>query len=120
MTYRIIELANTHGGSIDYLNKLIDTFSEYDKGYGMKFQPFHADEIATPDFQWYPVYQELLISENQWTSVLTKADQTKDIWLDMFDAYSIKILQQNFDLVYGLKLQVSVLFNFNIIPVKKT
>jgi spore coat polysaccharide biosynthesis protein SpsF (cytidylyltransferase family)/sialic acid synthase SpsE len=115
MTYKIIELANTHSGSFEYFEKLVDSFAEYTQGYGMKFQPFHADKIATTDFPWYSVYQELLFDENQWKTILQKADKTKDIWLDVFDEYSIEILTQNLELVYGLKLQVSVLFNSNII-----
>ena len=57
--YTIIEVANTHGGNQDYLFSLIDLFAEFDFGYGIKFQPIGADELATPDFEWYPVYQKL-------------------------------------------------------------
>lgn len=111
MPYTIIEVANTHGGSFEYLNKLVDTYAEYQGNVGMKFQPLKYDEIATTDFPWYQTYVELFFSEEQWKSVIKKASVTKEIWLDLFDSYGVKILEQNLDLVTGIKFQASVLYN---------
>lgn len=112
--YYIVELANTHGGDIAYLNELIETFEGLDTHAGMKFQAFSPDTIATPDFEWYPVYQELYFAPDQWKEILKKASKTKDIWLDIFDAYGVRILQENLDLVHGIKFQSSVLYNFEV------
>ena len=111
----IIELANTHGGDIDYVYELIETFSKYSEGYGMKFQPLQADSLATKDFEWHPVYEQLAFSPVEWTAILQKAKTTKLVWLDLFDLYGVQILEQNLAIVDGIKLQVSVLFNYAVI-----
>lgn len=108
--YIIIELANTHGGDFQYITELIGQFEQF-TNYGMKFQPLHPDKLSTPDFAGYPIYQELLFSSEQWKQILHQAGKTKQIWLDVFDEYGVQILEENFDSVYGVKLQVSVLFN---------
>jgi N,N'-diacetyllegionaminate synthase len=114
-TYIIIEVANCHGGNFNYLQSLIDEFSCFNNGFGIKFQPFNADEIATQDYEWYKVYKELYFSPSQWQKIINQASLTKDIWLDIFDPYSIRILQENILKVVGIKLQASVLYNNNIL-----
>lgn len=110
----IIELANTHGGDINYLLELIDTFSEYNENYAMKFQPLKAETLAVNTFEWYPVYEQLEFDLDQWNMVLTKAKETKLIWLDLFDNYGVDVLESNLVIVDGIKLQVSVLFNYSL------
>src|ERR1051326_5378744 len=93
--YIIIEVANTHAGDIHYMKNLINEFSQYNKNTGIKFQPFKYDEIALEDYEWYPVYQTLFFNEGQWKSIIAEAKSTKDIWIDVFDNYSVKIIEQN-------------------------
>jgi spore coat polysaccharide biosynthesis protein SpsF (cytidylyltransferase family)/sialic acid synthase SpsE len=112
--YQILEIANSHGGNMDYLLSLIDEFAEY-KGYGMKFQPLHPDRIATPDFSWYPVYHELLFSLDEWAVILNKVAETKEIWLDLFDTYGVEIFDIHKDKVTGCKLQPSILYNQSVL-----
>ena len=64
--YNILELANVHGGDKEHLLSLINEFSEFEGNFGMKFQPFKYDEIATKDFEWYPVYEELFFTLDEW------------------------------------------------------
>ena len=111
--YNILEVANTHGGNISYILKLLDEFEEFNKknGFGIKFQPFKYNQIATEDFEWYRVYKELYINENDWAKVFNKAYETKDIWIDIFDLYGVSIIQKNLRNIYGLKLQTSILDN---------
>jgi N,N'-diacetyllegionaminate synthase len=111
--YNILEVANTHGGHIDYILDLLDEFEEFNKnnGFGIKFQPFKYNQIATEDFEWYKVYKELYIDESAWTKIFDKAYDTKDIWIDVFDLYGVSIIQKNLDIIYGLKLQTSILDN---------
>jgi N,N'-diacetyllegionaminate synthase len=111
--YNILEVANTHGGSINYILDLLDEFEEFNKknGFGIKFQPFKYDQIATEDFEWYKVYQELYIDEIEWAKIFNKAYDTKDIWIDVFDLYGVSIIQKNLDNIHGLKLQTSILDN---------
>ena len=113
--YTIIEVANTHGGSIDYLNSLIDEFSDFKDEIGIKFQPFKYNEIALEDFEWYPVYKILYFDKTQWSNIINKAKETKDIWLDIFDTYGIEILKSNLKSVYGIKFQTSVLENQSVL-----
>lgn len=113
--YQIIEIANVHGGSKDYLLSLIDEFSNFNNGFGIKFQPFKFDEIALDDFEWYSVYKKLYFNLNDWKEIINKASLTKDIWIDVFDKYSISIINDNHNNVYGLKLQASILYNKEVI-----
>ena len=112
--YTIIEVANTHGGDINYLNSLISEFEEVTDA-GIKFQPFKYNEIALDDFEWYPVYEKLFFNQVEWKSIINKANLTKDVWLDLFDTYSVSILKENLSRVFGLKLQTSVLDNYTVL-----
>lgn len=115
MSYTIIEVANTHGGNADYLNTLIDSFSQYGENVGIKFQPLHPDKLATTDFVAYEIYKKLHFDNEQWQSFIDRASQSKDVWLDLFDDYGIEVLENNIQMVHGIKLQVSVLFNFGLV-----
>jgi N,N'-diacetyllegionaminate synthase len=112
--YVIIEVANSHGGDFVYLLELIESFSTYSEGYGIKFQPFNYDTIATQDYSYYELYQKLKFDSTQWEEVISKSSKTKDVWLDLFDTYGVQILQENIDKVHGIKFQSSVLFNNEI------
>lgn len=111
MIYNIIEVANTHGGSVEYLMSLIDEYDEYRHGFGIKFQPFEYKSIATEDYEFYSIYKSLYITKVDWERIIDKASRTKDIWLDIFDSYSIAVLMDNLDKVVGIKLQSSVIYN---------
>lgn len=115
MPYNIIEIANTHGGDLKYLNALIDQFSEFGEGFGMKFQPFKFDKIAAADFSWYNTYKELYFTPEEWTGIINKTATTKDVWLDLFDMYSVEVLKANLQKVSGIKLQASVLYNYEML-----
>ncbi len=115
MIYNIIEVANTHGGSFDYLKSLVEEFKDFNQNTGIKFQPFKYDQIALSDFSWYHVYEELYFNHDQWTTIIDQAANHKDIWIDVFDSYSIEVIKNNFDKIYGLKLQASILLNKNIL-----
>lgn len=112
--YFIIEAANSHGGNFDYLIELVDSFKNYKKGFGMKFQPFSHDEIATKDFPYYEIYKKLHFNKLQWKQIIEKVSNTKDVWLDLFDSYGVTILQKNLDNIIGIKFQSSVIFNLQL------
>lgn len=115
MIYNILEVANAHGGNFDYLISLIDEFKIFNKKFGIKFQPFKYNEIALPDYKWYPVYEELYFSPEQWKKIIFLASKHKDIWIDVLDAYSIIIIKNNLNKIHGIKLQASVLYNRNVL-----
>jgi spore coat polysaccharide biosynthesis protein SpsF (cytidylyltransferase family)/sialic acid synthase SpsE len=117
--YIILEIANTHAGDKNYVFRLLEEYKEY-TGCGIKFQPFKYDEIAREDYEWYPVYQTLFFDEETWKSIIDKASATKDIWLDVSNAYSVNILRKNLSKVKGIKFQASILDNILLIKELKT
>lgn len=112
--YHIIEVANTHGGNIEYMEELINSFSELKGNFGIKFQAFHQDKISTPDFSFYNVYKELNFTREQWANLIQKASATKDVWLDIFDEYGVQVLKDQVNLIHGIKFQSSVLYNYEV------
>jgi spore coat polysaccharide biosynthesis protein SpsF (cytidylyltransferase family)/sialic acid synthase SpsE len=112
--YQILEVANSHGGNKDYLKSLISEFEGF-TGYGMKFQPFKYDLIASPDFEWYPVYEKLFFNESEWDEIIDMASASKDVWLDLFDDFGLTILKRNLKRVFGIKLQASVINNVKLL-----
>ena len=115
MVYNIIEIANTHGGSVEYIHSLLNEYAHYKKGFGVKFQPFKYNKIATEDYEYYDIYKSIFISEQDWNVIINKANETKDIWLDIFDEYGVQILKNNISNITGIKLQASVLFNKRVL-----
>ena len=115
--YNIIEVANTHGGNPDYVFALLKEFNDIDKKEhtGIKFQPFHYDGIALKDFEYYPVYQNLYFSPQQWKEIIDISNVTKEVWLDIFDKYGTQIFELNKLKISGIKLQTSVLENREVI-----
>jgi N,N'-diacetyllegionaminate synthase len=113
--YNIIEVANVHAGSLEYMNKLIDDFRGIKNVKGIKFQPFKYDKIAHADFSWYSVYQELYFSIDKWKSIIDSASKDFDVWIDTFDEYSLEVIESNLDKIAGLKFQASILFNKKLV-----
>lgn len=113
----IFECANAHGGDIKRLRKTITAFGEIDyPSKHIKFQAFHPDTISLADFSAYSIYQDLLLSQEQWSEIVHLAAKNfHGIWLDIFDRYGVEVLQHNPEKIYGIKLQASVLENNEII-----
>ena len=114
--YNILEVANCHGGDINYLYSLIEKYSIFNKSdnFGIKFQPFKYDLISTENYSWYSVYKTLFFSKNEWKDIIQKAFCTKDVWLDIFDEYSLDVLEDNLEKIKGIKFQTSILDNLII------
>lgn len=109
--YFILEHANAHGGSIETLLQTIDEFHDLKGNFGMKFQPFKYDKIALPNFRAFEIYKELFFTSDEWKKILKKASETKDVWIDVFDEYSCQIIEENIDIIRGVKFQSSILYN---------
>lgn len=113
----IFECANAHGGDFKLLKSTVERFKAivYPRKH-IKFQPFHPDTIALPDFSWYSTYQELLFQKEQWLELISDASAAFDgVWLDIFDRYGTDVLAENTGKVVGIKLQASVLENTEIL-----
>lgn len=113
--YNILEIANVHAGDEGYMLRLLDEFAGFKGNYGIKFQPFKYDTIALPGFPWYEVYKELFFTPVQWKTIIAKAAETKDIWIDSIDEYTLRIIGENLPLIKGLKFQASNLNNKKLI-----
>ena len=112
----IIECANTHGGDKSVLYRLVEESGKYDyPNKAIKFQLFSPQTLALSDFSWYEVYKEIAFDENIWFDVIPKAkQQVGKVWLDIFDIYGIDILKKTISHIDGIKLQASVLENYEV------
>lgn len=115
--YLILEPANSHGGSSKKIDELVRKINNIKKkDIGLKFQIISNKFLSLPKYKWHSVYQKLYFNEKKWKSIINKVSKKKfDIWLDIFDIYGAKILKKNFSKVFGIKLQSSVLNNYELL-----
>lgn len=113
--YIIFEVANSHGGNLNYLNSLIQKYQELNwEKKGIKFQPFKPELIAVPDYEWYDVYKKLFIGLDEWDRIINSGDLNGVVWLDLFDVYGVSVLKEHLSNIFGIKLQASVLKNVEL------
>lgn len=116
LPYVIFEVANVHGGNRDKLLQIVNAYKQIDyPKKAIKFQPLKPEQLALPDYQWFGVYQELYFEPHIWSEVIETASEAGGVWLDIFDAYGVEILNENKHRITGIKLQTSVLDNFELI-----
>lgn len=114
--YTILEVANVHGGDFNYFKTLVETISHLKApNFGIKLQVFKSDLIALEDFSDFNIYEELFFDENQWDEIISLATDTKDVWIDVFDTYSVEIIEKFNRKISGIKLQTSVLSNLEVL-----
>lgn len=114
-TYLLFEIANSHGGSKKYIYEWIDSLPK-ESNTGTKFQVFKYNEIALKDYQYYPVYLKFFIDKQNWKKIFTYAkDKGFDVWIDVFDLYSVEVIKDNLPLITGIKMQSSVLDNLKVL-----
>lgn len=114
-TYLLFEIANSHGGSKNYIYKLIDALPQ-ENNTGIKFQVFKYDEIALKDYDYYKAYVKFFIDKQNWKKIFiyTKS-KGFDVWIDVFDLYSVEVIKDNLSLIAGIKMQSSVLDNLKVL-----
>ena len=118
----IFEVANVHGGNFMHFRRIIEIYNKikYPNSFkSIKFQVLKADELSTPNYHWHTAYKKIYFSPEQWKILIRKSGIKTNIWIDMFDRYSFEILSQNFDYIYGIKLQPSILNNLNLFELLK-
>ena len=115
--YLILEIANTHGGEKKYLFRLIDKFSKLDyRNIGIKFQIFKYDKISLRDYSLYNDYKKLFFNIKEWDEIINYASiKFNEIWIDIFDLYGLNYFRNNADNFVGVKLQASVLQNYEVL-----
>lgn len=124
-TYLLYEIANSHGGSKEYIRKLIDALPKEKNTHlrqglggqaGIKFQVFKYDEIALKDYAYYKVYVKFFIDKQNWKKIFMHAkSKSFGVWVDVFDLYSVEVIKNNLNLITGVKLQSSVLDNLKVL-----
>lgn len=112
----IIEIANSHDGNENKILETIEAVGNLDySSKSLKFQVFSPKTLALEDFEWFEVYKEITFDINFWTHALKLAqEKIGNIWIDIFDSYGIEVYIRNQNYVSGLKLQASVLENFEV------
>ena len=113
----IHECANAHGGDLSILKKTIKTFSKSEfNNRHIKFQAFKYDKISSSDFHHYELYKELYNTSENWEEIIEFTSSFYDgIWLDIFDVFGCEIFVKNYQKIYGIKLQSSVLNNYEVL-----
>jgi len=115
--HMIMETANFHEGNIHRLRQTIETFSQLDyPDMGIKFHAFKAENVALPDYSWFPVVKDFFMDEETWREMIILAgEKNLSVWLDLFCVYGVEILRKNSKYIRGIKLQPSILDNLEII-----
>ncbi|WP_340025123.1 N-acetylneuraminate synthase family protein [Paenibacillus sp. FSL K6-1096] len=111
----IAEIANAHMGDPGRLRELI-LAAAASGADGVKFQWFHYDSLATPDFSYYELYKDLAIDKQVWISSvqLARASGLK-VWVDLYDEWGAELLAELADQVDGVKLPTTVLQSGSLI-----
>ena len=111
----IIEFANFHGGYKKTLISAIDICKKFKyKNKSIKLQVFSPDGLSAKDFKAYNLYKKLYFSPEEWEYIIHYANNDLKIWLDIFDTYSVSILEKHLTKIKGIKLQASVLENLEV------
>lgn len=116
-TYIIAEIAQGFEG--DYL--LCKKFMDLAKKNGadaVKFQIFKADELATPDYQYYDLFRSLEISPEKWIRLI---DHANEIGIDFLsDIYGFETLawikKTN---IKGIKIHSTDIMNYPLLSAVK-
>ncbi|WP_405115851.1 N-acetylneuraminate synthase family protein [Paenibacillus sp. FSL K6-1217] len=105
----IAEIANAHMGDPGRLREMILAAASSGAD-GVKFQWFHYDSLAVPDFIHYQTYIDLFIGKQQWAEAVQLAkDLGLEVWVDLYDEWGAGLLAELEGQVDGLKLPSTVL-----------
>ncbi|MFD1904867.1 N-acetylneuraminate synthase family protein [Paenibacillus rhizoplanae] len=105
----IAEIANAHLGDPGRLRELI-LAAAGSGADGVKFQWFHYDSLAVPDFIHYQTYIDLFIGKQQWAEAVQLAkDAGMEVWVDIYDEWGAGLLTELESQVDGLKIPTTVL-----------
>ncbi len=109
----ICEIANSHGGKLKSLIKTIKSFSNINyPDLSIKFQIFSAQGLSVKNFHAHNLYKKLCFDEAKWRKILKLSKSLfNEVWIDVFDEFSLKVLYENQTNIDGLKLQASTLKN---------
>lgn len=109
----IAEVAQGYEGD-PTLARLLARGAVYSGADAVKFQLVYADEIATPDYQYYQLFQSLEMPEAAWKGVV---EETKTAGVRLyFDVFGEKSLRQAVSFgADGVKIHSTDFFNTRLI-----
>jgi len=90
----IAEIAQGFEGNIKLAN-LLTKGAIASGADAIKFQLVYADELATPDYQYYQLFKELEMEEDIWSDICKKIHSSnKKIYFDVFGMISLEIAKK--------------------------
>jgi N,N'-diacetyllegionaminate synthase len=112
----IVEIANSHDGNKKKLFEMIDQISSFSyPNVSIKLQIFSPKTIALEDYEWYEVYEKITFNSDFWDKCIRIShEKVGKVWIDVFDSFSVDIVRNNIEFITGLKLQASVLENYEV------
>lgn len=90
----VAEIANAHEGSVEHARRLIDAAADAGAD-GVKMQVIVADDLATPTYPHYPLYQRLEISRPDWYGLVAHGhDRGLRVLADAFGLRSGRLVRE--------------------------
>jgi sialic acid synthase SpsE len=90
----IAEMAQGFEGSYTQARLLIKAASSAGAD-AAKFQLVYADELATPDYKYYSLFQSLEMSDEEWVDLAAYAKECRiELYLDIFGTRSLRLSEK--------------------------
>ena len=89
----VAEIAQGFEGSVQQ-SKLMVKAAASAGANSVKFQLVYADELATPDYEYYSLFQNLEMDENKWAEIKNLCDHSGiELVFDIFGEKSLSVAQ---------------------------
>ncbi len=105
----IAEIAQGYEGS-EKLTNLLTKGAIASNADAVKFQLVYADELATPDYEYYDLFKDLEMDKSVWVNVCKQIhDADRKVYFDVFGLFSLNMAKQiGAD---GVKLSTTEFYN---------
>ena len=105
----IAEIAQGYEGS-EKLTNLLTKGAIASNADAVKFQLVYADELATPDYEYYDLFKELEMDKDVWVNVCNQIHNAdKRVYFDVFGLFSLNMAKEiGAD---GVKLSTTEFYN---------
>jgi sialic acid synthase SpsE len=109
----IAELAQGFEGNVKQAMLLVNAAAAAGAN-AAKFQLVYADELATPDYEYYDLFQSLEMTDEEWNSVSLYAKKQKiELYFDIFGSKSLKLCEEIG--INGIKLHGTDIANIGLL-----
>jgi len=87
----IAEIAQGYEGN-EKLTNLLTKGAIASNADAVKFQLVYADELATPDYKYYPLFKDLEMNKDIWIDICNQIHAAgKKVYFDVFGLYSLDV-----------------------------